>query len=279
MNQSTITINSLQVLDPTPYSVHMIQDATIFSNSSYHPYLDPFNVSIALNGSNPYSMMLLPGTTSGTAVPVHIDQNISIIDIDAFEEYNRQLMISEHITQVINGNTYLHEGGLPADYISYSKDVGLAGFNKLAGFELKNFTVLSKAMANGTNAVATVLIPNPTVLTIDMGNVTFENWVSNDPHGPNPSGNMSLVGNSTLTNFKFRPGNNTYGMYSTVNQLAVLGLIGSKGVYPDYVLPLTVVGKSSVYNGQELPFYNAAISASNLTINLNVTAAVNGLPQ
>jgi len=124
------------------------------------------------------------------------------------------------------------------------------------------------------------MIPNPTVLTIDMGNVTFENWVPRNPNQADPSSNMTLIGNSTIENFVFRPGNNTYQMKSQVNTLGVLGLIGEGGPYAaTKVLPLTVVGKSSIYNGVELSYYDAALKAANQTINLNVTAALSGDPQ
>jgi len=271
VNESTIEIKSLTVMNPTANSVQMIQDAVSSSNASFHPWLDPFNVSIALQGAAPYAMMELPGTNSGTAVPVHINQTVEITNLEAFKEYNAALMKSEKITQSINGSTWLHEGSLPADYVSYDKTVDLVGFNSLKGFNLTSFKVLLTPQPDGTNALGTVLIPNPTVLTIYMGNVTFDQYVPKDP--TDPTGPMTLIGNATLRDFVFKPGNNTYDMNSIVDQTTVLGLI-SGDTYKDGVLPITVVGKSSIYNGVHLTYYEAALAASNQSISLNATAAI-----
>ena len=93
----------------------------------YHPWLDPFNASLALAGVAPYCQVEFPGTPSGDSVPAHIDQIVQITDLDAFTEYNMQLLKSESIQVRANGSTWLREMVLPATDVSYDKMVPLKG--------------------------------------------------------------------------------------------------------------------------------------------------------
>lgn len=41
------------------------------------------------------------------------------------------------------------------------------------------------------------------------------------------------------------------------------------------VVPLTIIGNSSVYNGQEIPYFTTALAANELTIDLNISRVLN----
>ena len=101
------------------------------------------------------------------------------------------------------------------------------------------------------------------MLTIALGNVTFANSVDGAP-----------IGNATVFDLVLRPGSNTVPMQATADQAAVLKLVAGK--YRDGKLPLTVTGQSVVYNGQHLPYYEAALKASPQQFMLNALAAVAG---
>lgn len=83
------------------------------------------------------------------------------------------------------------------------------------------------------------------------------------------------MGYSYLDNLTLRPGNNLVPMTSNVNRSAVLDLVyGTNSQYKDGVVPFQITGNSSVYHGQELPYFTEALSANTLTVGLNVSAAV-----
>lgn len=54
------------------------------------------------------------------------------------------------------------------------------------------------------------MIPNPSEITMDAGNVTATMRVAD-----------TLIGNVTLPDLTLKPGNETYTMYATTNQTAV----------------------------------------------------------
>jgi hypothetical protein len=81
-----------------------------------------------------------------------------------------------------------------------------------------------------------------------------------------------FIGNNTFPNLTLNPGNNTIGFTGIADQKVVLKLITTK--YTDGILPVTIIGNSSVYNGQHLPYFEAALSSLALQADLNVGAAL-----
>jgi hypothetical protein len=81
-----------------------------------------------------------------------------------------------------------------------------------------------------------------------------------------------FIGNNTFPNLTLNPGNNTIGFTGIAEQNAVLKLISTK--YTNGILPVTIIGNSSVYNGQHLPYFEAALSSLALQTELNVGAAL-----
>lgn len=140
----------------------------------------------------------------------------------------------------------------------------MAGLNGLAGFDVTSFSIKLLPEPDGANMIGTVYIPNPSVLTITMGNVTFNNYVENE-----------FIGTSTLSDLVLKPGNNTLPMRSTVNQTLVIQKVTA--TYTDGMLPVDIVGNSSVYNGQHLEYFERALQSNRQHIVLNVGAALAAL--
>jgi hypothetical protein len=112
--------------------------------------------------------------------------------------------------------------------------------------------------------VGTVYIPNPSVMTLDLGNVTMNLAVDN-----------KTIGYSLLPNLVLRPGNNTVPMQARVDQLTVIGLVQSK--YRNAVIPLEVTGNSSIKDGKSLDYYAGAIKSNVVKLDLNVGPALSAL--
>lgn len=128
---------------------------------------------------------------------------------------------------------------------------------------MTQFSIKLTPDPDGTNMEGTVYIPNPSVMTISMGNVTFNNFIH---------GTQTLIGNSTLTDLVLKPGNNTIPMKSIVNQTLVITELTSN--FKNGMLPVDIVGLSSVYNGQHLPYFEKALASNTQTITLDVGSAL-----
>lgn len=84
--------------------------------------------------------------------------------------------------------------------------------------------------------------------------------------------NGTQIGQSYLNNLTLQPGSNIIPLRSTINQTEVISLItGTKAAYPSGVIPLTIIGNSSVYNGVEIPYFTEALASNPLSTDMNVT--------
>ena len=99
------------------------------------------------------------------------------------------------------------------------------------------------------------------MLTLTLGTVVFDNSVDGTP-----------IGNSTIPDLVLMPGPNTVKMRAHADQAAVIKLVTGK--YKDGKLPVTVQGKSAVYDGVHLPYYEAALRSSSQKVTLDVGAAL-----
>ena len=149
----------------------------------------------------------------------------------------------------------------PETNINYDKTVTMNGLNKLAGFTVTSFSIKLLPDPDGTNMVGTVSIPNPSPITVAMGNVTM-----------NIYNQGVFLGTSTLANLTLMPGNNSVPMTSITNQTQVLTLITEQ--YKDGLLPIDIVGNSSVYNGVHLTYFEQALASVTQHVTLDVGSAL-----
>lgn len=112
--------------------------------------------------------------------------------------------------------------------------------------------------------LGTVTIPNPSVMTLDLGNVTMNLFVAGTP-----------IGYSLLPDLVLRPGSNSAPMQARVDQTALISLI--LATYKDGVLPLEIVGNSSVKDGVSLKYYEEAIKANTIKLDLDAAPALKAI--
>jgi hypothetical protein len=93
-----------------------------------------------------------------------------------------------------------------------------------------------------------------------QGNVTFD-----------LSSNGTKLGAAVLHDLVIRPGNNTVPMLANIDQLTLLGLLPDS---PPYNVEMQADGKSSVYDGEELDYFSAALQANSITFTFDVSKAL-----
>jgi len=98
-------------------------------------------------------------------------------------------------------------------------------------------------------------------MTLDLGNITMNLAVDG-----------TAIGYALIPDLYLKPGDNVFPLQSHVDQLAILGLIQNK--YNDAVLPLEIVGNSSIKDGQHLTYYEDAIKSNTINLNLDVGPAL-----
>ncbi|KAI9720411.1 MAG: hypothetical protein M1812_002917 [Candelaria pacifica] len=263
VNDSTLEIQSMSLTNPTTDSFDLELKTVVRSDNQYHPNLDAFNASLYINNTDgkPFSYIQIPAVHATKEALSISNQTVNIADFSSqFADYAGVVLGSEQYNLIVKGRTDLHEMKFPTTTVDYNKQVTLKGLNGLKGFNVTSFQILLKAEPDGANMIGKVYIPNPSIMTIEMGNVTLS-----------LSQNSIPIGTSLLPNLTLKPGNNTLDMRSTINQTLVLSSLKQ---FKDGMVPIDIIGNTSIYNGQHLPYYENALRANNQRITLNVGAAL-----
>lgn len=82
-----------------------------------------------------------------------------------------------------------------------------------------------------------------------------------------------LIGTALIPDLTLRPGGSSAEMRATTNRTLVLQKLAN---YRDGLLPIDIVGNSTVYNGRNLPYYERALGSNTISIKLNVASGLRG---
>jgi hypothetical protein len=171
---------------------------------------------------------------------------------------------SDEFAMHLDGKTTIHIKGLPSTDVDYNKVIKTKGLNHLSGLDITDIKILFTAdevLPDGSNMLGNVFIPNPSVMTLDLGNVTMNLAIDGKP-----------VGTALLPDLVLRPGDNNVKMQAVADKGGFLAAFATK--YTNGVIPLDISGNSSVHSGQHLEYYEAAIKSNTVRVDLNLAPAL-----
>ncbi|KAF1975203.1 hypothetical protein BU23DRAFT_459305 [Bimuria novae-zelandiae CBS 107.79] len=264
INASTLEVTSQEVTSPQPNQIHLTIEAIARSSSSFHPTLEAFQAGLSLDGQEPFLYLNVPEVKADAETKISIDQDAPIVNMDSFKEYTKTTIGSENFTVLMSGKTKVHQSGLSAISVDYNKRIEMKGLNKLSGLRIENIKILfgtKNELPDGSNMVGNAIIPNPSVMTLDLGNVTMDLSIDG-----------KTIGQAVLPNLLLKPGDNNNTMTSKLDQLEVVQLITTK--YKDGVVPFEIMGNSSVRNGEHLEYFEEAIKSNTIKLDLDVGPAL-----
>jgi len=265
INDAQLTLQSQTVTNPTPSSVQIQMVTVSRSKSSFHPWLDEFQAALFLQNTEPnikpFGYITIPRVKADAVSTITVNQPLEIADQVQFAAYTKLVMMNKEYSVAIRGRTGLKEGSFPKTTINFNKVVTSPGLNALQGFKVMNITISIAPDLEGNNMHGIVYIPNPSPLTIQMGTVSQNVFVDG-----------VQIAVATIPNLTLNPGDNYVPMQSASNQSAVIDLIMHK--YPTANIPVTIIGNSSVFNGQHLTYYEEALKANVLSTNLTLGPAL-----
>jgi hypothetical protein len=284
LDRAELTVTDQVVSDPTPDSVQLRMVTNSHNPSIFRPTLDEFRAALFLENTEPnikpFGYITIPKLYAARDAEVVVSQPLEIVDMDQFIAYNTLVTQSEKYRVALRGKTKLHLGGLPVVTVNFNKAVEvkgkqyllgpavaliltrrLIGLNSLKGFRVENMTISLKALPGQPNMEGTLIIPNPSPMTLTLGDVVQELFVDNQ-----------RIGNTTINNLTLKPGDNSIPMSSVADQAVVIKLISSK--YKNGTLPIEARTVSIMYNNKTLPYFQAAMQATPLYTNLDVGPAL-----
>ncbi|KAL2835454.1 hypothetical protein BJY01DRAFT_259193 [Aspergillus pseudoustus] len=260
ISDSTLRITSMEISSPTPSGFHLHQVQVLGSDSIFHPKLYSFNGAVRLPGyDDPMMNITVPSIQANDGATIEVNQSVVFEDARIFAEFSKALMLQKEVSLNIYGKPRLKQAGLHTITVTYNHTITMKGLNKLEGFQVVELK-LDPGRDDGMNAKGSVLIPNPSVMTLAMGNVTFDLSSGGTDLGP-----------AVIHDLVLRPGNNTAPIVANVDELALLGILPH---HPPFTIEMQALGNSSVYNGSELPYYTAALEANPIIFDFDVSQAL-----
>ncbi|KAI0970304.1 hypothetical protein F4678DRAFT_136304 [Xylaria arbuscula] len=271
VNQSRLRIDGITITNTQTDSLLMAINSTIEANDSVHATLDPFEGTLYLVDVDPplaFVQIDFPQTSSSAVQGVNVSQEIHITDQSAFTTFNQALLSSESVRVRVRGDTHIHIRGISRTYpVRFDKTVTLKGLNNFDGLSISDPSISTSSTDNFN---ATVNIPNPSVLTLDIGNTTFTNYF-----------NGSDIGQTYINNLMLYPGNNSFSTSADIAQLPIITALTQEPFCKlKGKLPFQLRGKDVENNGQVLPYFRDALAGTllNVTIDLSGAAPKIGVP-
>ncbi|KAI1828603.1 hypothetical protein F4861DRAFT_10841 [Xylaria intraflava] len=266
LNQAKLNVESIALTQTKTDSLVMTIDSTIETDSSVSATVDPFVGTLYLADRHPplaFTKINFPQTTSASKQVVNVTQESPILDLGAFTTFNQAILSSQSVNVQIKGETHVHVRGITRSYpVTFDKTVNLKGLNNFAGLSISDPKI--NALATNNNFNGTVHIPNPSVLTLEIGNTTFTNYF-----------NGEVVGLVYVNNLVLQPGDNSFPATADIKQLPIINALTMEPFCElNGKLPFQLSGKTVVNNGQTLPYFQNALAASNQSITIDLSEAV-----
>jgi len=266
MNKSTIEVVSQDVTEPQPDGLHLKLVTVARSYSKFHPTIQAFKAELSLEeGGEPFLFLNVPDAKAEKSTEIVVEEDLKFASLERFTDYTKTVMASEEFKVYMSGKPKLKLSGLDPIKVDYNKVITMKGLNHLKGLNITETHILTKPVEGKYNMNGKVFIPNPSVMTLALGNVTMNIAVDDQP-----------LGYTLIPDLILKPGDNSIDMLAKVNTSAVIGLFTSK--YKNAILPLTITGNSSVVGGDKhLTYYEAAIQHNVVKVDLNIAPALAAL--
>jgi hypothetical protein len=113
--------------------------------------------------------------------------------------------------------------------------------------------------ADGSNMHGTVIIPNPSVMTLQIGDMVQDLFADGKP-----------IGNTTIKGVTLKPGDNTFPVTSNTNQAAIIPLIGPGHKFPTGVLEIEAKTREITFDGKIVPYFTEAMKDAPVKFTMDI---------
>ncbi|TDZ13067.1 hypothetical protein C8035_v000345 [Colletotrichum spinosum] len=272
LDHAKLTVDGIAISNTTPNSYTMSINSTLRSDGQVKATIAPFSGVMYLEDYEPHTPFVrinFPQTKSVKLQIVNISQPIQIEDMEAFTRFNTWVQTNESLRVTIKGDTTVKVSGISKNYgVTFRNTITIKGTstfglsNCLNGF--KGLSVTDSAVslvpdARGDNFKGRVSIPNPSVLTLEIGNASFSNLLEGRD-----------IGTVFIDNLVLRPGDNNVSMRANITQAPVLAAIQKRPYCQDGIIQFELRGKNVSNGGQRLSYFADALSVGSVTTNIDI---------
>ncbi|KAJ5917866.1 hypothetical protein N7454_010241 [Penicillium verhagenii] len=270
VNKSNLVLVSAAVMQPLPNTIQLTLQSALDLKIALPVRIDPMELSLFVRGNgaeNPWGVANLTGMTiRGNTTLGVTDQHTPISNATTWTDYVREVVFNKDTALSIKGTTDSFLGVLKSK-VTMNKDVTSPTLDSFKGFSITD-TSLVPTRSDGTNLIGNVTLPNPSILTLEIGTIVLDV----------KSGDL-VIGNATVADLTLKPGNHANAMTGTLDIGLILKNIGT--VLSDQAssikngsLSLTSVTREVTYNGTRVPYYSEVMSELPLTADVNIATTL-----
>jgi len=269
LDEAKLNIDGVNILETEPDNYRMEVNSTITTDGKIHADVDAFTGTMYLEGIEPrlaFATLDFPATTAEKHQTVNVSQHVTIADMDAFTTFNVWFTNNETVQISVEGDTKVKPQGLDRKYdVKFRKTLDVSGLNLFKGTEVlvddaKLSLTEDKA---GKNFYGKADIPNASHFTLDIGNVTFTNYVEDED-----------VGTIWIDNLLLHPGSNVVPISASLDQVKIVKLLGSDKYCEKGIIPFKMLGKSVKNHGEDLSYFATALASANQTTDIDIRSIV-----
>lgn len=263
MDDAELEIQGVNIIDTTSDSYTMEINSTIETDGSIHADVAAFEGNLYLEdleGHVPFATINFPATTADKHQIVNVTQEVTITDMDAFIDYNIWFVNNKTLRLTVDGQTQVKPAGLSKWYdVDFRKTLDVPALNLFEGTEVTEGHISITEDDQGRNFHGKSKIPNASHFSLDIGNVTFANFVGD-----------KKVGTLYIDNLFLRPGDNLVDISAEMDQFAILSLVRSEEYCETGIIPFKLLGTNVTNNGQDLPYFAAGLGSANQTVEIDI---------
>ncbi|KAH8668539.1 hypothetical protein BX600DRAFT_435070 [Xylariales sp. PMI_506] len=202
----------------------------------------------------PYTQVNLPYEKIHGTTPLDIEnETVSVGNRTELNSWLTRTLNNETTSVSVSGHATSYLGAIKIP-LTLQKTVTINGLNKLKGVSLDTAQLVLPPRADGTNLIGSFTFQNPSILTMGLGNLTF-NALAGDV----------VIGNLTILNAVLPPGastSNFTGQLFLDSVIANLGTVleSQSGVFTTGNLTVGVSGNSTLVNGEHITYLENVIN-------------------
>jgi hypothetical protein len=265
IDDAELDIQGIHVIN-TKSEEYLIEiNSTITTDGKIKANIDDFEGVLYLEdleGHTPFVTINFPRTTGAKHQTVNVSQEIKITDMDAFTAFTTWFTNNETLRITVDGDTRVKPSGLSRKYgVDFKHTVELKGLHLFEGTRVleKESHISLTPDEDGRNFHGITEIPNRSVFTLDIGNVTFIAFIDGEE-----------VGELFIHDLVLHPGNNRLDLVGEMQQATIIDKVTSDKYCKDGIIDFQLLGKSVVKDGQSLSYFADALASANQTIPINI---------
>ncbi|EEY18703.1 conserved hypothetical protein [Verticillium alfalfae VaMs.102] len=245
LDHAELTVDGIIVTKTEEDKFNMAINSTIRSKGGVKAKIAPFAAVMYLEDIEshiPFVHLDFPETESVKIQTVNTTQEVTIPDMDAFTTFNTWLLGNETLRVTVEGKTHVKVNGISRKYgVTFKKTMELTGLNHFKGLAVTSNRVNITHDDNGDNFFGWVDVPNPSVFTIEIGNASFHTYYNS--------------------------------MRANISTAPVVRAMSSEPSCDTGIVDFQLGGRDVFNNGEDLAYFGNALSASNLTVPIELATA------